>query len=198
MGVELGKVHLDDFGDIHLLYHMLRFLPDYAAYRRENLVSSYWDLGNPLTRELNEADVPKRSPAAEEQLTIIGFMAFASFFEELDQVAPSDRSYRVVRAGFRAASEILLSACPVVTVEVLESEYGDSESKPGLPLFEVPRFIGDMLLRELSRLNGWIGARLGVDDQILKKMVKGGEVPEFYEKALDRALDTLLAIGVSE
>lgn len=59
---------------------------------------------------------------------------------------------------------------------ILANEYADGATEGRLPILELPAFVGDTLLREISSLSGWIAARLGVSEALRMQTTEADEV----------------------
>jgi hypothetical protein len=179
----------------HLTLHALRYLPDYAAYRRRQPVSDYWSLTDSLARELEIDRLPQPSSEATDFLVCLGAVSFGLL---ADAVANSElRDAGAVLAGYATASGVLMRGAGIFTARVAEAEYGSSEESDFDPLFELPDFVSYAILREISREVGWITNLFGLTDQT-QSIVDSQPAEEFQEAIRSLALHTVLRIAAAE
>ncbi len=197
VGLELERAHLRDLGvSLHACYHGLRLLPDYATYRLRNPVEKYWDAENELM--LGFSQLPRRAPRAASLLTAAGAVAFGVYFEALIGKGPEYPDLDALLESYRQSAAILLRACPVFTIAILKNEYADGTTEGRLPIIELPAFVGDTLLGEISSLSGWIAARLGVSETLRMQTTESDEVTEFHRLAINVTWETTLRVAKSE
>ena len=196
IGLDLGEIHLCDLGvSLHACYHGLRLLPNYATYRLQFPVEKYWDKKDELMLDFSQ--LPRLATKADQLLTAASAVAFGVYFESLIGKASEYPSLDVLRSSYKKSADILLRSCPFFTTIILENEYQDGATEGKMPVLELPRFIADTLLREISRLTGWINGRLGISEALRMKLANSEEAADFHESTTRITFGTTLLVAES-
>ena len=145
----------------------LRWLPQYAAYRKTHPISDYWNPADPL---YDLPFPPPESPETQAALTTFLSVPFGLSVQELEDSGKRETKssvvafFNVLRQGIEFA---IAEAARTLAVLVPPSERGVEEI--AATVSDLMLFLGLIGLREFGRQRGWIAAQFQISSESLDR-----------------------------
>ncbi len=161
LDINMTSLLIDSGFSIQECIRALRFLPEYNVYRFNNPISNYWSL---LDESVNDNSLV--DPRFEDELFVFAAIPFGLGYAEIASMPLEKRDknlllsfFDIVHSGlkncFRKASEIFAA-------EISQNQDKEIQIEK---LSLVLSFLPMVGLLELSRQNGWIPGRFGIENE---------------------------------
>jgi len=153
--------------DISACTSALRWLPQYAAFRKANPISDYWNPDDPL---YDLPFAPPVSPSTQAALTAFASVPFGLAVQQLQQSRHRE-SKRALTAFFdtvREGIESAVSESARTLASLLPPPEKESEELAS-KVADLILFLGLISLREFGRQRGWIAAQFQIPSASLDR-----------------------------